>query len=133
MRSSGSERRAMTHLCAVVSVGFRLQLREVIRIPLGFDLGGCGVFQCVRERKVDVGVVLVLFCKPGLRPGFSGIDDMRAVPFLSYRAVSSHVQFVMTSQGNTAGVYTFMSHGATACFWINVDLSHHLYVLFEFN
>lgn len=60
-----------------------MQLREVIRIPHGFDLGGCSVFQCVLERKVDVGVVLMLLYKPGLRPGFSGIEDNTAVPFLS--------------------------------------------------
>lgn len=70
--------------CSVVSVGFRLvQLREVIRIPRGFDLGGCSMFQCVPERKVDVGVVLMLLCKLGLRPGFSKIDDNTIVPVLS--------------------------------------------------
>lgn len=76
--------------CSVFSVGLRLQLREVIRIPLGFDLGGCSVLQCVLKRKVDVGVVLMLFCKPGLRPGFSWIDDITVVPFLSYLAMSFH-------------------------------------------
>lgn len=43
---------------SIVSVGFSLvQLREVIRILHGFDLGGCSMFHCVLERKVDVGVV----------------------------------------------------------------------------
>lgn len=59
-----------------------VQLREVIRILRGFDLGGCSMFHCILEREVDVSVVLMLLCKPGLRPGFSGIED-GVVLFLS--------------------------------------------------
>lgn len=33
------------------------------------------LFQYVLESKVDFGVVVMLFCKPGLKPGFSRIDD----------------------------------------------------------
>lgn len=91
LRVSGKEWLTCNYdCCGVVSVGFTLQLRQVIRIPLGFDLEGCSVFQYVLKRKADVGVVLMLFCKPGLRPGFSWIDDITVVPFISYLAMSSH-------------------------------------------
>lgn len=91
--------------CSVISLGFRrVQLREVIGILHGFDLGGCSMFHCAPpERKVDVRVVLMLLRKPRLRPGFSKIDDNTIVPFphrlmwfiFFYLAVSSHTKTVL--------------------------------------
>lgn len=41
------------------------------------------MFHCVLQRKVDVRVVLMLFCKPWLRPGFSRIDEKKTLYLFS--------------------------------------------------
>lgn len=48
---------------------------------------------------MDVGVGLMLFCEPGLRPCFSRTDDITVVLFLYYPAVSSRLEYLTIIQG----------------------------------